>query len=63
MIGLTDDAGTYAPGIPGPRVLGGTRWRKNWVNSSSDLAQDRRAQDASTRDVNSIGDDATTHPG
>ncbi len=34
-----------------PRVFGHARWRKDWVNVSSELAQDRRAWSASFRDV------------
>ncbi len=49
--------------ISGPRVFGHTRWRKDWVNISSDLAQDRRAWSASVRDVvNSTGDAGSTRP-
>ncbi len=36
--------------LSGPRVFVHARWRKNWVNVSSELAQDRRYV------VNSIGD-------
>ncbi len=43
--------------ISGPRVFGYARWRKDWVNVSSELAQDRRAWSASVRDVvNAVGD-------
>ncbi len=37
--------------ISGPRVFGHERWRKDWVNVCSELAQDRRAWSASVRDV------------
>ncbi len=47
----------------GPGVLGYARWRKDRVNVSSELAQNRRARGASVRDVfNSIGDVGSTHP-
>ncbi len=50
--------------ISGPRVFGQTRWRKDWVKVSSELAQDRRAWSASVRDVaNAIGDAGSTRPG
>ncbi len=46
------------------RVFGHARWRKDWVNVSSELAQDRRAWNASARDVvNAIGDAGSTRPG
>ncbi len=42
--------------LSGPWVLGHARWRNDWVNVSSEHAQDRRAGSASVRDVvNSIG--------
>ncbi len=47
----------------GPRVFSHTRWRKDWVKVSSELAQNRRAWSASVRDVvNSIGDAGSTSP-
>ncbi len=50
--------------IPGPRVFSHARWRKDWVKVSSELAQDRRAWNASVRDVvNAIGDAGSTRPG
>ncbi len=50
--------------ISGPRVFGHARWRKGWVKVSSELAQDRRAWNASVRDaVNAIGHAGSTHPG
>ncbi len=50
--------------IPGPRVFGHARRRKDWVKVSSDLAQDRQTCSASFRDVvNAIGDAGLTHPG
>ncbi len=49
--------------LSGPRVFGHVRWRKDWVKFSSELAQNRRAWIASTRDVvNSIGDVGSTRP-
>ncbi len=48
----------------GPRVFGHARWIKDWVNVSSELAQDRGAWSASVRDgVNRIGDGGSTGPG
>ncbi len=45
-------------------VFGHARWRKDWVKVSSELAQDRRAWNASVRDVvNAIGDAGSTRPG
>ncbi len=50
--------------ISGPRVVGHAQWRNDWVKVSSELAQDRRAWNASVRDVvNAIGDAGSTHPG
>ncbi len=50
--------------ISEPRVLGHARWRKDWVKVYSELAQDRRAWNASVRDVvNAIGDAGSTRPG
>ncbi len=50
--------------ISGPRIFGHARWRKGWVKVSSELAQDRRAWNASVRDVvNAIGDAGSTRPG
>ncbi len=50
--------------ISGLRVVGHARWRKDWVNVSSELAQDRRAWSASVRDVvNAISDAGSTRPG
>ncbi len=50
--------------ISGPRVFGHARWRKDWVKVSSELAQDRRAWNATVRDVvNAIGDAGSTRPG
>ncbi len=50
--------------ISGPRVFGHARWRKDWVKVSCELAQDRRAWNASIRDVvNAIGDAGSTRPG
>ncbi len=50
--------------IFGPRVFGHARWRKDWVKVPSELAQDRRAWNASVRDeVNAIGDAGSTRPG
>ncbi len=50
--------------LSGPRVFGYARWGKDWVNVSSELAQDRRAWSASSiRDVvNPIGDVGSTRP-
>ncbi len=46
------------------RVFGHARWKKDWVKVSNELAQDRRAWNASLRDVvNSIGDAGSTRPG
>ncbi len=48
----------------GPRVFRHARWRKDWVKVSSEVAQDRRAWNASVRDVvNAIGDAGSTRPG
>ncbi len=48
--------------LSGPRIFGHARWRKDWVEVSSELAQDRQAWSAFVRDVvNSIGD-ADTSP-
>ncbi len=50
--------------ISGPRVFGYARWRKDWVKVSNELTQDRRAWNASVRDVvNAIGDAGSTRPG
>ncbi len=50
--------------ISGPRVFGHARWKKEWVKVSSELAQDRRAWNASVRSVvNAIGDAGSTRPG
>ncbi len=50
--------------LSGPRTFGHARWRKDWVKVSSELAQDRRAWNASVRDVvNAIGDAGSTRPG
>ncbi len=44
-------------------IFGHARRRKDWVNVSSELAQDRRALRASVQDgVNSIGDAGSTRP-
>ncbi len=41
--------------LSGPRVFDNARWRKNWVTTYCELAQDRRVWGASVRDVvNSI---------
>ncbi len=46
------------------RVFGHAQWRKDCVNVSSELAQDRRAWSASARDVdNLIGDAGSIRPG
>ncbi len=43
--------------ISGPRLFGHARWRNDWTNGSSELAQDRCACSASALDVvNAIGD-------
>ncbi len=50
--------------LSGPRIFGYTRWRKDCVKVSSELAQCRRAWGASIRDlVNCIGDVGLTRPG
>ncbi len=50
--------------ISGPRAFCHARRRKDWVKVSSELAQDRRAWNASVRDVvNAIGDAGSTRPG
>ncbi len=50
--------------ISGLLVFGYARGRKEWVKLSSELAQDRRAWNASVRDVvNAIGDAGSTRPG
>ncbi len=47
--------------LSGLRVFGNARWGKDWIEVSGELAQDRRAWRASTRDVvNSIGDVGST---
>ncbi len=47
--------------ISGPRAFGYARWRKDWMDVSSELAQGRQAWSASVRDVvNSIGDAGST---
>ncbi len=47
-----------------PRVFGNARWRKDWVNLSSELALGRQVWSASIRDVvNSTGDDGSPAPG
>ncbi len=49
--------------LPEPRVFSYTRWSKDWVKVSIELAQDRCAWSASVRDrVNSIGDAGSTRP-
>ncbi len=46
-----------------PRVFGHTQWKKDWVKVSSKLAQDRRAWNASVRDVvSAIGDAGLISP-
>ncbi len=43
-------------------LSGYTRWRKGWANVSSELAQERRAWDASVCDVVcSIGEAGSNH--
>ncbi len=43
--------------------FGHARRRKDWVEASSELAQNRRAWSASVRDVvNAIGDAGSTRP-
>ncbi len=50
--------------ISGPRVYGHARWRKDCVKVYSKLAQDRRAWNATVRDmVNAIGHAGSTRPG
>ncbi len=50
--------------ISGPRVFGHVRWRNDWVNVSSELAQHRGAWSASALDfVNAIGDAGSTRLG
>ncbi len=50
--------------LSGKRIFGYARWRKGWVNVSSELAQDRRAWSASIRDVgNSTSDAGSTRSG
>ncbi len=50
--------------IFGPRVFDHARWGKDWVKVSRELTQDRRAWNASVRDVvNAIGDAGSTRPG
>ncbi len=51
--------------LSGPRVFGYARWRKDWVNVSSELAQDPRALGlASVHDVvNSIDVAGSTRNG
>ncbi len=49
--------------LSGRLVFGYARWRMDWVNVSSELAQGRRAWSAYIRDeVNSIGDAGSTRP-
>ncbi len=48
---------TYLDPHSGSRIFGYARWRKDWVEVSSALAQDRRAWGASIRAVvNSIAE-------
>ncbi len=50
--------------ISGPRVFGHARWRTDWVEVSSELAQDCSVWSASARDVvNAIGHAGSTRPG
>ncbi len=50
--------------ISGPRVFGHARWRKDRVNVSSEVAQDRRTWSASVRNlVNVVRDAGSTRPG
>ncbi len=54
----------YLEPLSGQLVLGYSRWRKDWVNVSGELAQDRQGWGASVRDViNSIGDVSSTRSG
>ncbi len=49
--------------ISGPRLFGHARWRKDWVEVWSELAQDRRAWSASVRDmVLAVGDAGSSRP-
>ncbi len=47
--------------LPGPWILGCTRWRNDMMKLSSELAQDRRAWNASNPDVVNFTSEALAH--